>query len=97
MLPVNDLPPPCECPCHKCPYRLYPAILLDCPQITLKLYIVDVSWYSDYDGEPNQICHVKCPGLPEGQIIRTRKGFKLPEEYWRHRYLEVLFKVWDLD
>ena len=72
--------------CRQCPYKLYPLLIDDCPKIHIHVtvrYMVEA--YED-----NQTCIASCPGQSKGQEMTTRKFFKVPEIYWRQRYLREL-------
>jgi len=73
--------------CNNCSYKFYPLLTGDCPMIQLDLKFRPCPHQTIAGYEDNQFCFISCPGSKREIEITTCKFFKIPEIYWRQRYL----------
>jgi len=73
--------------CSECPYKFYPLLTGDCPKIEMLLMTISHPEITIAGPGPNQFCTMSCPGSKQEIEITTCKFFKIPDIYWRRRYL----------
>jgi len=73
--------------CSECPFKMYPLLIGDCPEIKLDLRVLDYPIRNIAGYEPNQFCFTSCSGSKQEVELCTCKFFNVPDIYWRKRYL----------